>query len=120
MMKITVFSFKFALDRLVLGVAIPERTMFENTLSYAQVLPSDFELISTLITIYQDFAERRHWMTAHELGTESGLKSDAETWLKLLMQDIIEFEQAGVEALKSVREIVKKQERMLHISQFLR
>jgi len=112
------FSFKFALDRLVLGVAIPEHAMFENTLSYAQVLPSDFELISKLIAIYQDFVERRHWMTAHELGTESGLKSDAETWLKLLMQDILEFEQAGVEALKSVREIVKKQERMLTLASF--
>ena len=67
------FSFKFALDRLVLGVAIPEHAMFENTLSYAQVLPSDFELISKLIAIYQDFVERRHWMTAHELSTESGL-----------------------------------------------
>lgn len=112
------FSFKFALDRLVLGVAIPEHAMFENTLSYAQVLPSDFELISTLITIYQDFAERRYWMTAHELGTQSGLKSDAETWLKMLMQDILEFEQAGVEALKTVREIVKKQERMLTLASF--
>ena len=112
------FSFKFALDRLVLGVAIPEHAMFENTLSYAQVLPSDFELISTLITIYQDFAERRHWMTAHELGLQSGLKSDAETWLKMLMQDILEFEQAGVEALKTVREIVKKQERMLTLASF--
>lgn len=112
------FSFKFALDRLVLGVAIPEHAMFENTLSYAQVLPSDFELISKLIEIYQGFAERRHWMTAHELGLQSGLKSDAETWLKVLMQDIIEFEQAGVEALKSVREIVKKQERMLTLASF--
>ena len=112
------FSFKFALDRLVLGVAIPEHAMFENTLSYAQVLPSDFELISTLITIYQDFAERRYWMTAHELGTQSGLKSDAETWLKMLMQDILEFEQVGVEALKTVREIVKKQERMLTLASF--
>jgi exodeoxyribonuclease V gamma subunit len=49
------FSFKFALDRLALGIAIPEHTIFENTLSYAQILQSDFELVAKLIQIYQDF-----------------------------------------------------------------
>ncbi len=112
------FSLKFALDRLALGIAIPEHAMFAETLSYAQVLPSDFELISTLIEIYQDFAQRRNWMIAHELKSTTGLTLNVEAWLKLLMQDIIEFEQAGVESLKKVREIVKKQERMLTLASF--
>ena len=112
------FSLKFALDRLALGIAIPEHALCFDTLSYAQVLPSDFELIATLITIYQDFAKRRNWMIAHELGAESGLNNHVETWLNALMQDIIEFEQAGVESLKAVREIVKKQERMLTLASF--
>ncbi|OTG84908.1 exodeoxyribonuclease V subunit gamma [Acinetobacter sp. ANC 4648] len=112
------FSLKFALDRLALGIAIPEHTVFADTLSYAQVLPSDFELISTLIHIYQDFAQRRNWMIAHELNANTGLSLNVEAWLKLLMQDIGEFEQAGVESLKKVRDIVKKQERMLTLASF--
>ena len=116
------FSFKYALDRLALGVAIPEHTIFAHpqgeTLSYAQVLSSDFELIATLIEIYQDFAARREWMIAHETPTLSKQKIHVESWLKRLMQDIVEFEQCGVEALKSVREIVKKQERMLTLANY--
>lgn len=112
------FSFKFALDRLVLGIAIPEHRLFENVLSYAQVFTADFELITTLVQIYQDFDHRRDWMIAHELGKQTTLKCNVEAWLKLLMQDIVEFEQAGVESLKTVREIVKKQERMLTLASF--
>lgn len=112
------FSFKFALDRLVLGIAIPEHCLFENVLSFAQVLTGDFELITTLVQIYQDFDHRRDWMIAHELGKQTPLKCNVEAWLKLLMQDIAEFEQAGVESLKTVREIVKKQERMLTLASF--
>ncbi|MCX5467651.1 exodeoxyribonuclease V subunit gamma [Acinetobacter nematophilus] len=112
------FSFKFALDRLVLGVAIPEHRLFENVLSFAQVLTGDFELITTLVQIYQDFDHRRDWMIAHELGKRTPLKCNVEAWLKLLMQDIAEFEQAGVESLKTIREIVKKQERMLTLASF--
>ena len=116
------FTLKYALDRLALGIAIPEHIIFEHpqgdTLSYAQVLPSDFELIAKLIEIYQDFDLRRDWMIAHELGKNTTLKCYVNAWLKLLMQDIIEFEQAGVESLKFVREIVKKQERMLTLASY--
>ena len=108
------FSFKFALDRLALGIAIPEHTLFQGTLSFAKVLPSDFELIAKLIQIYQDFDARRDWMTAHEQGE----RVPVETWLKRLMQDITEFEDAGVESLNSVYKIIKKQERMLTLASF--
>ncbi|OTH00401.1 exodeoxyribonuclease V subunit gamma [Acinetobacter sp. ANC 4973] len=108
------FSFKFALDRLALGIAIPEHTLFQGTLSFAKVLPSDFELIAKLIQIYQDFDARRDWMTAHEQGESVPV----ETWLKRLMQDITEFEDAGVESLSSVYKIIKKQERMLTLASF--
>lgn len=108
------FSFKFALDRLALGVAIPEHQVFEQTLSYAQVDSDDFEGIAILIQIYQDFAARSTWMIAHELGQVV----TAEVWLNRLMADIAEFQQAGVESLKSVFEIVQKQERMLTLARF--
>ena len=53
------FSFKYALDRLALGMAVPEHQIFKHvngdTLSYAQVLASDFELIAKLIQILSRF-----------------------------------------------------------------
>ncbi len=108
------FSFKFALDRLALGIAIPEHCVFENTLSYAEVRPSDFALIGTLIEIYQDIAARRTWLIEHE--TEE--QRTAEYWLNRLMDEINEFKAAGVEVLDSVYLLVKKQERMLTLTSF--
>lgn len=108
------FSFKFALDRLALGIAIPEHRLFQGTLSFAQVLPSDFELIGKLIQIYQDFDARRDWMIAHE----QGQNVPVEQWLKRLMQDLAEFEETGVESLSTVYKIIKKQERMLTLASF--
>lgn len=108
------YSFKFALDRLALGIAIPEHTLFEGVLSYSGVTPDDFELIGKLIQIYQDIDARRNWVLAHEQGTQHSV----EDWLKILMQDVIEFEHTGVVALKTAREIIKKQERMVTLASF--
>ena len=108
------FSFKFALDRLALGIAIPKHTVFQNTLSFAEVLSSDFELIAKLIQIYQDFDVRRDWIIQHE----QGQTQPVEHWLNRLMQEIATFEQAGVEALALVYKIVKKQQRMLTLANF--
>ncbi|MDM1343824.1 exodeoxyribonuclease V subunit gamma [Acinetobacter pseudolwoffii] len=108
------FSFKFALDRLALGLAIPEHTMFEDTLSYAKVLTSDFPLISTLIQIYQDLVQRRDWLTLHETGQRTPVK----TWLEYLRADLNEFRDAGVESLKTVAEIIDKQMRMLTLADY--
>lgn len=114
------FSLKFALDRLALGIAIPEHAMFDDTLSYAKVQPSDFDIIGTLIEIYQDFADRRDWMTLHEQRHakqhQKGQAKSVEQWLTTLKQDIEEFQQAGVEALQAVHKIVKKQYTMLTLS----
>ncbi|MBU3847185.1 MAG: exodeoxyribonuclease V subunit gamma [Candidatus Acinetobacter avistercoris] len=106
------YSFKFALDRLALGVAVPEHQLFDETLSFAQVLSSDFALISKLIDIYQDFEQRRDWMTLHELGQ----RKPVEYWLDILKRDIEEFQLAGVDALQSIHQIVKKQYTMLTLS----
>lgn len=108
------YSFKFALERLALGIAVPVHATFNQVLSYAKVQPSDFELIGTLIQIYQDLNERRDWLTLHE----QGKVYTVEYWLQVLSKDIVEFEQVGVAALKAVREIVKKQERMLTLASY--
>lgn len=108
------YSLKFALDRLALGIAVPAHVMVQQTLSYAGVQPDDFELIGILIQIYQDLSLRRHWLAAHE----QGQRLPVETWLKRLKADVQEFEQAGIVALKAVREIIQKQERMLTLASY--
>lgn len=108
------YSFKFALDRLALGIAVPVHAMVQNTLSYALVQPSDFELIGILIQIYHDLSTRRDWLIAHE----QGQRFPVEVWLKRIKDDVLEFEQTDVVALKAVREIIQKQERMLTLASY--
>lgn len=108
------YSFKFALERLALGIAVPVHATFNQVLSYAKVQSGDFELIGILIQIYQDLNERRDWLTMHERGQVYTV----EHWLQVLSKDIVEFEQVGVAALKAVREVVKKQERMLTLASY--
>ena len=108
------YSFKFALDRLALGIAVPAHVMVQDMLSYALVQPSDFELIGILIQIYQDLAARRDWLVAHE----QGQRLPVEVWLQRIKQDVQEFEQADVVALKAIREIIQKQERMLTLASY--
>ncbi len=108
------YSFKFALDRLALGIAVPAHVMVQDMLSYALVQPSDFELIGILIQIYQDLAARRDWLVAHE----QGQRLPVEFWLQRIKADVQEFEQADVVALKAIREIIQKQERMLTLASY--
>lgn len=108
------YSFKFALDRLALGIAVPAHVMVQEMLSYALVQPSDFELIGILIQIYRDIAQRRDWLLAHE----QGQRLPVEVWLQRIKQDVQEFEQADVVALKAIREIIQKQERMLTLASY--
>ena len=108
------YSFKFALDRLALGIAAPAHAMVGQTLSYAQVQPSDFELIGLLIQIYQDIKSRRSWLIAHEQGQLQSMESN----LRRIHDDIVEFEQANVQGLQAVRDIVRQQERMLTLASF--
>lgn len=106
------FSFKFALDRLALGVAIPTHAVFEQTLSYQYVRSSDFELIGQLIEIYQDFSTRRYWLTQHE----SGQGHSVEEWLGILIDEVNQFIHAKVDILKAVKETISLQQKMLRHS----
>lgn len=108
------YSLKFAVDRLALGVAIPEAVIFADVLSSPQVSRDDFELVSILIEIYQDLTHRRDWMILHELGRSRSVYD----WLKILLKEIAEYQQAGVEVLKVVADIVNKQETMLSLSSY--
>ncbi len=100
------FSFQFALDRLALGIAIPEHTVFAGTLSFAGVHGADFELIATLIEIFQHLRERRYWLTF------SNQTSPVAQHIQCILAEIDEFVLAGVEHLQSVREQAQKLWRM--------
>ena len=110
------YTLKFALDRLAMGIAVPEHCMVNNTLSYAQVLPSDFELINILIEIYQHLAARQNWMIEHEQ-TEV-IQRRVEDWLNVLMQEVYEFQEAGVDALAPVYKLLFKHERLLTLASY--
>lgn len=106
------FSFKFALDRLALGIAIPEHAVFGHILSFSQVRPDDFHLIGILLQIYQDLDARREWMIQHE----QEQAYSAETCILNLMQDVKQFIQQGVDALQTVYKLLEKQRRMLSLA----
>ena len=108
------YSFKFALDRLALGVAVAEHALWDDTLSYAFVRRDDFELVNILIEIYQDFAERRHWIVEHEMGQ----LRNVEEWLHLLLRDLERYQKQGVTVLKPVRDAIRKQITMLTLSYY--
>lgn len=118
------FSFKYALDRLSLGIAVPVHQIFVDTLSYEEVLAGDFELVAILLQIYEDFAHRRDWLKPQHMNVDfcqsddSHRESDVESWLHRLLKEISEFEQAGVTSLNTVREIILKQIRMLTLARF--
>lgn len=106
------FSFKYALDRLAIGIAVPMHAVCGDILAFADVQSADFELIASLIDIYEDFAQRRDWLLLHE----KGKGHPVEKWLEILKQEIDEFIQAGVESLQAVHQVVRKQYTMLTLS----
>ncbi|ESK38720.1 exodeoxyribonuclease V, gamma subunit [Acinetobacter nectaris CIP 110549] len=106
------FSFKFALDRLAMGVAVPEHTIVRDILSYAEVQPEDFPLIGCLIQIYNDLDHRRDWLICHEQGQHYSV----EYWLTVLADEIALFQQQGEDILRTVAELINKHIRMLTLS----
>lgn len=106
------FTFKFALDRLAMGIAVPEHTLVLKTLSYRDVQPEDFLLIGHLIQIYKDLNHRRDWLICHEKGEHYSV----EYWLTVLADEIAQFQQQGEDILRTVAELIQKHIRMLTLS----
>lgn len=80
------FTLEFALNRLMLGIAMPVQALHAGVLAYAGVGRQDFELIGVLSTIYNDLSTRRDWLTQQH---------DVQYWLSLLRDELAgDFEQA--------------------------
>ena len=105
------YTFKFALDRLVLGVAIPKHEVYAETLSFAGVLSSDFELVQILIRIYRDISARRDWLLP-----EANTKT-VKAWLQQLDLDLKPFVESSGRAFESIRSVVRAVTQRLHNAQ---
>lgn len=103
------FSFKFAVDRLMLGVAIDDRVVFEDVLSMPNLSSEDYELVGTLLEIYKDLDDRRHFA-----GKDSNSRT-SEDWFKFLMQEVREYQELGVESLNNALDAIKSLERPLSL-----
>lgn len=111
------YSFKYALDRLAMGVAVDRENICPVTLeqwqnpyimSSADVHLTDAELIGILLEIYQRFAERRDYLERYDVL--------AERWLAILLDDIQQLQQKGVEYTQQLYQVVKQYDRMLSLT----
>jgi len=75
------FTFRFALDRLILGIVMPTDTLYDGCLSMDSIRRDDFELITVLERVYQVFA-----LQQQTLATEP----EMQTWLACLQQTLRE------------------------------
>lgn len=106
------FSLRYALDRLTLAVAIPERMVFADVLSMPVVQPEDFPLIGVLIQIYQDFDARRHDL-AH---VDVNLQKTIQEWIVYLDQEIESLSAHDIPGLAVVKDAVVGFKRIIHIT----
>lgn len=109
------FSFKYAIDRLAMGLAVPEIALCPTEdgqiLSDNNVLLTDIACINTLLRIYDDFAQRRSWLDESAYPNKTVL-----AWLQQLLQELDDWQLAGVEHLALIRETIKKYDTMLSLS----
>ncbi|OTG84368.1 hypothetical protein B9T33_00800 [Acinetobacter sp. ANC 5054] len=105
------YTFKFALDRLVLGVAIPKHEVYAGTLSFAGVLSSDFELVQTLIRIYRDISARRDWLLP-----EANSKT-VQQWFQQLDADLKPFIESSGRAFDNIRSVMRAVSQRLYNAQ---
>ncbi|AXI03718.1 exodeoxyribonuclease V subunit gamma [Aquirhabdus parva] len=73
------FTLRFALDRLILGMAMPVAMLYADTLPMTTLMRDDFELIAVMEQLYQDLNQHRGELTTQ--------RSIAE-WLSILRADL--------------------------------
>lgn len=93
----TRYTFRFALDRLLLGMVLPTEAVHAGVLAWPSVQPDDFELIATLQQIYQQLDAERHY-----LGVQDQTINDWLTLIqaKLLAQFAAELDTKAWEQIK--------------------
>lgn len=104
------FSFRYALNRLSLSIAMPEHAVFHDVLGMTQVRHDDFALIAVLLQIYQDLDHRRTWL--EPLSIEQ--QPDIEHSLDILHQDVQQF--AEVTGFTQVQDAITKLKRIIRVT----
>lgn len=111
------FSFKYAIDRLAMGIAVDSESICPVILdelqkpyiiSQAGVQGDDFLLIGILLDIYQHFSVRRDWLDKNDVL--------AEQWLQTLLKDIQQFQQKGVSYTDQLQKVIKQYDRLLSLT----
>jgi exodeoxyribonuclease V gamma subunit len=73
------FTLRFALDRLILGMAMPVDTMYVDCLPMTTLMRDDFELIAVLEQIYQELHQHREQLL---------LQRSVSDWLAMLRAEL--------------------------------
>jgi exodeoxyribonuclease V gamma subunit len=76
------FTLRFALDRLILGMAMPVDTMYANCLPMTTLMRDDFELVAILEQIYQELNAHRGQLL---------LQRHVSEWLAILRTELQQF-----------------------------
>jgi exodeoxyribonuclease V gamma subunit len=76
------FTLRFALDRLILGMAMPIDTMYVDCLPMTTLMRDDFELIAMLEQIYQELDRNRGQLLSNHSVTD---------WLSILRAELHDF-----------------------------
>lgn len=92
----TRFTLEFALNRLMLGIAMPVQAVHAGVLAYEEVGRQDFELLAKLSRIYQDLAARRYLLKSqHKTLDKTPVKNQdhalhysLQDWLSLLREEL--------------------------------
>lgn len=111
------YSFKYALDRLAMSLAIGMESVCPVVLDDEQnpyivsmqgVQYDDFALIVILLEMYQYFHERRDWLEQHDILVEN--------WLQKLLQEIQQFQKKNVDSTDVLQKVIKQYDRMLSLT----
>jgi len=93
----TRYTFRFALDRLLLGMVLPTEAVHASVLAWPSVQPDDFALIAILQQIYQQLDAERHYLGAQDQTINDWL---ALIQAKLLAQFAAEIDTKAWEQIK--------------------
>lgn len=80
------YTFHYALERLALAVAMPEKAMFDDVLSLELVQRDDFRIIAILLTMYRDIDQRRSRLTEAKA---------VEAYADDIYQELLDFKQVA-------------------------
>ena len=102
------FTFKYAIERLLLGLTLGVRNQFEGIVAFNDVQLEDKGLIAKLSQIYLDIQHRASWTA-----TDHTEKKQANEWLELIMAEALEYSDAEVVGVDIINRALQSNRRFL-------